>query len=1139
MLWNDGWSFALLPPGSGYEDYASADRHGVILPHDWLIQDTGDLYRSGDGWYGKTLRFDPALHAGQRICLDFDGVYMDADVLLNGQVICTHRYGYTAFQVELTGRLCPGDNEIAVHVRYQSPNSRWYSGAGIFRDVELLLLPDQCMLPFGFSVETAFDGACWKLTAGAELNGADAIPAAELRDAEGRLIQSGMMEGDGPAGTLTWKLDGIRPWSVEDPYLYTLIFTLGAQREERKIGFRECRFDPNGGFFLNGRHVKLHGVCLHHDLGALGAAFHEKAAERQLRLMKDMGVNAIRTSHNPPARKFLDLCDRMGLLVIDELFDMWEEPKTPYDNARFFPETYRQTVAEWVRRDRCHPSVILWSIGNEIHDVFTDRGKMWTRLLTQEVHRHLTPCAPVTFGSNYMPWAGGQACAEELESQVYSAREGAFKPNIKIPGYNYAEKHYAEHHQKHPDWVIYGSETGSHLQSRGVYHFPMDVHILSEEDLQCSSLLNSLTSWGTQNLPAMLTEDLKTPYSMGQFIWAGIDYIGEPTPYHTRNCYFGQADTACFPKDSYFFYQAMWTDRPMIHIGAVWDWNENQRIDVPVMTNGAWAELYVNGVSLGRKRVDRRDPALCLPRWSVPYAPGSLVALAYDEQGSVIAREEKRSFGEARAIALTADRTALAVGCGDMAFVTVQVLDENGAPVENAVSRVHAEIAGPGVLLGMDNGDSTDPDPYQTDSRRLFSGKLLLMIGAQEEAGEIHIRVWGKGLREARLFLDVGERETRGESRRFPHLCRPWTGEDDCFIRRIDLTLLEGGLLEPRSPQTRVRVRALPAEAAGQPLSARVTNEQGVDVPFAKAEWTGPDELTVTAFGDGAMYVRVTAANGADHARILSIQELTARGFGVMSLDPYRFIAGALCTEKIGEITPGNEQGVAFSREGFSAVGFGPVDFGPVGSDEITLPLFALDGGRYVVTLWDGAPHAGGRVIAELPYQKPSIWNVYQPESYRLPEILRGVHTLYFSMEKKAHLKGFSFARQQRAGRFTRAAEADTIYGDRYRVEDGAVLDIGNNVTLSYGHFVFDQAGPIRVLLTGRTPLDANTVVMRVTGPEGEEATTLCAFPQSEEMETRAFEGNVVSGECTVDFIFLPGSRFDFAGFRFEEAREA
>jgi beta-galactosidase len=328
-------------------------------------------------------------------------------------------------------------------------------------------------------------------------------------------------------------------------------------------------------------------------------------------------------------------------------------------------------------------------------------------------------------------------------------------------------------------------------------------------------------------------------------------------------------------------------------------------------------------------------------------------------------------------------------------------------------------------------------------------------------------------------------------------------------------------------------VHALPAEAAGQPLCARVTNEQGVDVPFAKAEWTGPNELTVTACGDGEMYVRVTAANGAEHARIISVLELTAEGFGVMNLDPYRFIAGALYSDAVGEITPGNEQGVSFSREGFSAVGFSPVDFGPVGSDELTLPVFALNDDRYEITLWDGRPLADGRVIAVLPYQKKSVWNVYQEETYRLPEVLTGVHSLYFSMNSKAHLKGFSFTRQSRVGRYIRAVDAESLYGDSFRRDPDAVRGIGNNVTLGFEHFVFPRAGKMHLMLEGSTPLAVNPVAVRFSQADGSESTSLCPFVRAERTERQIFSVTVPQGESSVSFIFLPGSRFDFDGFTF------
>ena len=1113
--WNDGWQFVKLPAGSAYEEMKGAQKRPVLLPHDWLIENTDDLYETGDGWYVKTLE-----NSGldETVLLDFDGVYMDADVLLNGSVICTHRYGYTPFFVDLTGKLAAGENEIAVHIRHRSPNSRWYSGAGIYRDVCLLSLPAQHMIPDGFQVNTQKKDGMWTLSVEAELadRGGD-MPFAQLADPAGRTVMEGRMEPAEGGPALAWTVKDVHPWSVQRPVLYRLRLTLGTQTEEIPVGFRETEFTPDRGLLLNGETVKLHGVCLHHDLGALGAAFHRDAARRQLRVMREMGVNAVRTSHNPPARQFLDLCDEMGFLVMDELYDMWELPKTEYDNARFFPDTYPGDVAAWVRRDRCHPSVILWSIGNEIYDMqASDRGQMWTRRLMEEVRRHDSRHAPVTFASNYMPWEGAQKCADI----------------VKLPGYNYAEKYYEEHRRQHPDWIIFGSETGSLLASRGIYHFPMKEDILSEEDLQCSALMNSNTSWGAKDIRRLLADDLNTPYSLGQFIWSGIDYIGEPTPYHTRNCYFGQTDTACFPKDAYYFYQAMWTDRPTIHIGVCWDWNEGQLIDVPVMTNGAFAELFLNGKPLGKKKVDRRDANACLPVWQVPYEKGELKACAYDAAGTLLCETVRASFGNAEK--LTLDAESVSLNQGEIGFVTVSALDAGGRPVENAVDRVHAEIEGPGVLLGLDNGDSTDRDGYKTYSRRLFSGKLLLMVGAQRE-GAVRIRVRARGLEPAETTLHVLPRAAGGRPPRFPDLCRQNEAEEDIFIRRIDLKALSDTRLTPERPSVSFAVTVLPENARQEEIVFRVANAQGVDMPCAKIEKAG-NTVTLTALGDGDMYLRAAAKNGYLHVRVISVMEVNAAGFGPVGLNPYEFVAGALSDVHIGDISAGNEKGFAFARDGFSAAGFRYVDFGPSGSDEITVPIFALNDELYKIKLWDGIPDQGGRLIAELPYQKKSVWNVYQPETWKLPEVLRGVHAIVFSLDAKVHVKGFSFSRQSRALRYTRAVDADQLYGDSFIKAEEAVREIGNNVSLVFGHMEFERPGRMRLILDGATALEKTTVSLRIVSEQGEALSATCDFAKSKRGE-QAFSVRVPGGLCTVSFVFLPGSRFDFYGFRFEEER--
>ena len=1116
-LWNDGWKFVRLPVGSAYEDMKKAAAADVTLPHDWLIERENDLYESGDGWYVKTLREHP--DAGEHILLDFDGVYTDADVLLNGEVILTHRYGYSPFFAELTGRLREGENEIAVHIRHLSPNTRWYSGAGIFRDVRMIVLPERYMVPDGFHADTLIKNGVWTLCLSAELAGpGDELPEYILADKNGAVAAKGRMSPAPGGAAAEIAVENAETWSPDSPVLYRIELKLGKQTERINIGFRHAEFTADRGMLLNGKRLKLHGVCLHHDLGALGAAFYERAAERQLRVMKEMGVNAVRTSHNPPARQLLDLCDRMGLVVMDEIYDMWEKPKTANDNARFFADNYPADIAAWVRRDRCHPSVILWSIGNEIYDMHaSERGEMWTRTLMEEVRKHDTVHAPVTFASNYMPWDGAQNCADI----------------VKMPGYNYAERYYARHHEKHPDWIIYGSETASLVASRGIYHFPMSESILTEEDLQCSALMNSCVNWGAQDLRKMLVEDMLTEYSLGQFIWSGIDYIGEPTPYHTRSSYFGQTDTACFPKDAYYFYKAVWNDEPMIHIGVIWDWNEGELIDVPVMTNGAEAELFLNGRSLGRKRVDLRDVEASLPVWRVPYRSGVLEAKAYGKDGAVIAETRRTSFSESKKIVLSAERTVLESGCGDIAFITVTVTDADGREVENAVDRVHAEISGPGVLLGMDNGDSTDRDGYKVSSRRLFSGKLLIMAGASEGSGDIRVKVSGRGLESAELALSLKPAPEGAEKRTFDDRCRNEEPEEDIFIRRIDLRPLSDTTeLTPERPEISYEIKILPENATDREIKLRVTDRQGVEVPYAAVKREG-DRVTLTGRGDGEMYLRASANNGCDHPRVISVTEFSARGFGPVSPDPYGFVSASLCTFKQGDITGGNEHGIAFARDGVSAVGFDSLDFGSAGSDELTLSVFATGSDIHEIKLWDGLPSKEGRVIAVLPYQKPVMWNLYQPQSFKLPELIKGVHTIAFSADKEAHLKGFSFAEQSRASRRISAAEADGIYGDSYKIKDGAVLGIGNNVTLSFDGMYFEGGG-IKLILDGATGLDVNTVTVRVTGPDGDEEPTVCAFRRSDRGE-QAFSLKVPRGMCTLSFVFLPGSSFDFYSFRCEK----
>lgn len=1117
-LLNDEWFFARLAPGAAV---SAAAWRPVDLPHDFLIEDADALYADADGWYRRALVV-PEDFADRAWLLRFDGVYMDCDVLLNGRVLQTHRYGYTAFDVDLTDGLRPGMNELMVCVRHRSPNSRWYSGAGIFRDVALSVLPHRHIAPDGVYVRTEpGEGGAWRVKADVELEGPGegGLVRLELTDARGGLVASACVEPEGNVACAALAVAEPRLWSPDAPNLYALKVSFNGETEQTEVGLRQTGFDPDRGFFLNGESLKLRGVCLHHDLGALGAAFNASAFARQLRLMKRMGVNALRTSHNPPAARALALCDRLGVLVVDEAFDMWQRSKTTYDYARFFDDCWREDVRAWVRRDRSHPCVILWSVGNEIFDTHVNpEAPKLTAALRSEVERWDPDLnARATIGSNYMPWEGAQRCAEAL----------------KIAGYNYGEKYYAAHHAAHPDWVIYGSETSSILFSRGVYHFPASANAISEEDMQCSSLGNSTTSWGSPDMRKCIIDDLNTPYSMGQFLWSGIDYIGEPTPYRTRSCYFGMADTAGFPKDVYYQVKALWNPEPMVHIGVTWDWNAGQMIDVPVYANGARVELLQDGASLGVKEIDLRVPEKSVAWWRLPYAPGVLEALSYDAGGNVVARDAVSSHGDSAALTLACEDGALAADGESMAFIDVGAVDAQGRPVANAADRVRVSVRGPIRLMGVDNGDSADRDGYKTDERCLFNGRLLIMLGATDAAGEAVVRVDAPGLKGAALKLAVSPAEGRpGHSG--ARGVEPSRAKDaPVAARRVDLTCVSGSTrLTPDRPTARFAARLLPEGAMAQPVEYRVVNALGIPSPAAEVT-PEADGVTVTARGDGEVFLRAVANNGYPHARVISQLELSLTGFGAPGLDPYGFIAGGLYDISDGTITSGNEKGIAFARDGESMAGFSRVDFGPVGSDEITIPIFELGGEPVDIDLWMGDPRRGGHLVKRLHYHKKSIWNTYQPETWKLPERFVGERTVAFSMAHKVHMKGFSFTRQSRAWLPMPAGAADLIVGDSFTREGTAVRGIGNNVSLTFEHMDFGPGGPVRLTIEGRTPLGVNPVLVRFGDAPAQE----CPFA-GEGPGAQTFRLDAPAGECAVAFLFLPGCQFDFERFAFQPAKE-
>jgi beta-galactosidase len=1133
-LFNNGWEFA--KSSLEITDSTTLEFEPVDLPHDWLIYNTLDLYENSIGWYRKTITYTKE---EEQVLLCFDGVYMDSSLYVNQQFIGEWKYGYSSFEHEITEKLIEGENEILVKVVHQSPNSRWYSGAGIYRNVWLKTRANTYIVSDGIYITTNQKEDGWEVEVDTDLNINEDVKLSHTVWYKGQLIEATsemVVAGTDSSKQNRQRLMVKNPevWSPDEPNLYQLTTQLkpvGRIQEiesiSQNIGFRTINLDHQQGFLLNGKRMKLNGVCEHHDLGALGAAFNKTALKRRFIILKEMGVNAIRTAHNMPAKELMDLADEMGMLVVTEAFDMWERSKTPFDYARFFKEWAPLDVKSWVLRDRNHPSLLMWSIGNEIYDTHADqRGQEITKMLLEEVRKYdPKENASVTIGSNFMPWENAQKCADI----------------VKVAGYNYAEKYYQKHHEEHHDWIIYGSETASVVQSRGIYHFPFEKSILADDDEQCSALGNSSTSWGAKSTEACIIADRDTPFSLGQFIWTGFDYIGEPTPYHTKNSYLGQIDTATFKKDSYYIYQAEWTDyktSPMVHILPYWDFNNGQTIDVRVCSNAPKIELQFNGVTVGTHDIDHEHGTDLVGWWKLPYQAGELKAVAYDETGKVIATDVKRSFGDAKEICLQADKKELSADGMDLIFVEISMEDENGNPVENATNRVNVEVTGAGRLLGLDNGDSTDYDQYKGKSRRLFSGKLMAIIGASLEPGKIQMEVSSNGFTTKLVefeSLPINAIAIKGISAHTNNRDVPVVmgSAEEVPVRKIEIISETGQLFDETRKEMKVRTKLHPANATYQDVEWSVVNESGIVSNIAKVEAFG-HEAKIIALGDGEFRVRCTSKNGTDKTKLISQLEFIAEGLGKAYKDPYGFISAGLFDYSKGEVGNGNERGVATSRDGETQVGFHDIDFGPYGSDTITLPIFALSSEEYSLKIWEGMPDEdGSELVADVIYQKESKWNVYQEETYRLSKRLRGVTSICFVLQKKVHIKGFSFEKQNRAFNQNHAAECDHIYGDTFVLRDQYVEGIGNNVSLEFEEMDFTSEGCTKIVIKGRSPIDKNTIHIRFANQDGE-SNQLVDFTQSDEYEKRVFELERLTGVQKVTFIFLPGSNFDFGWFRFE-----
>ncbi|MBN2697903.1 MAG: DUF4982 domain-containing protein [Bacteroidales bacterium] len=771
-LFNDGWLFMLsdtIDASAGEYDDASWRR--IDLPHDWSIEGDfspnhpatpgGGALPGGTGWYRKSFNL-PENSSGKLVFIEFDGVYQNSEVWINGHRLGDRPYGYISFRYELTPFLNQGREQNVIAVKVDNslqPNSRWYSGSGIYRDVRLVITGRVHVDPWGIFVttpEVSDESAVVKVsTEIINRNGehVDATLTSTIRDAGGRRIAESSddypLEADGKTKAVQ-KLTVTDPllWSTEDPTLYCLVTEIHSagrlvDRVETPFGIRDFVFDAETGFYLNGTPLKLKGVCNHHDLGCLGAAAYPRAIERQLEMLRQMGCNAIRTSHNPPSPHLLDLCDRMGFLVMDETFDMWKIRKTRYDYHLHWDKWHERDLRDHILRDRNHPSVILWSIGNEIIEQWDSTGTEMARELAAIV-RELDDTRPITSGCN------------EASPNNTIIQSGA----LDVIGYNYHLGNFRNVPADFPGQPFIASETTSALATRGSYDMPSDLVRVwpvrwdsaftpVNADQTCSAYDNCHVPWGSTHEQALITMN-GNDFVSGMFVWTGFDYLGEPTPYWwpSRSSYFGIIDLAGFPKDAFYLYQSEWTGQPVLHLFPHWNWNPGDTVDLWTYTCCDEVELFLNGGSLG---VKTKEGGSLHMQWRVPWTPGKLEAKGIYQDKELISVVE--TTGPPASIRLTADREKLDAGGRDLSFITVEIVDENGLTVPDADNTVSFRLEGPGEIIGVDNGSQTSLESFKAEQRKAFNGLCLAVIKSGKEPGTLLLKAESEGLESASLKL--------------------------------------------------------------------------------------------------------------------------------------------------------------------------------------------------------------------------------------------------------------------------------------------------------------------------------------------------------------------------------------------------